>query len=177
MKIRSVVPNNRRREFEIVVGRNRVLAMPYAKLDPAPTPDDRVAHVYVDPELGREALTYELESGAEGSVHLDAVREYNADPDVLQELLVHHLTIEVARRVEEGRLAKRELIRRLGTSATQLYRLLDPSNTRKSIGQLVAILHLLDCDVEIAVRERRRKKPPAESAATKAVRSRGRVRR
>lgn len=33
--------------------------------------------MFVDPELGREAITYRLESGREGSVHIDAVLEYN----------------------------------------------------------------------------------------------------
>jgi hypothetical protein len=34
----------------------------------------------VDPELGREAFTFRLASGAEGSVPIDAVLEYNEDP-------------------------------------------------------------------------------------------------
>jgi hypothetical protein len=35
----------------------------------------------------------------------------------------------------------------------QLYRLLDPTNTRKSINQLVALLHVLDCDVKLVVED------------------------
>jgi hypothetical protein len=31
---------------------------------------------------------------------------------------------------------------------------LDPANTRKSLGQLVALLHLLDCDVEFVINPR-----------------------
>ncbi|HVC71342.1 MAG TPA: hypothetical protein VNC61_13890 [Acidimicrobiales bacterium] len=48
---------------------------PYTKADPAPLPTDRIAEVFVDPELGREGFTYRLASGAEGSVHIDAVLE------------------------------------------------------------------------------------------------------
>ena len=33
---------------------------------------DRIAEVFVDPELGREGFTYRLSSGDEGSVHIDA---------------------------------------------------------------------------------------------------------
>jgi hypothetical protein len=46
-------------------------------------------------------------------------------------------------------------IRRLGTSATQFYRLIDQTNTRKSFGQLLALLHILDCEVDLVVRKRK----------------------
>ena len=46
----------------------------------------------------------------------------------------------------------REISRRLRTSATQLYRLLDQTNTRKSVDQLLALLQVLDCDVDLVVR-------------------------
>jgi hypothetical protein len=52
-------------------------------------------------------------------------------------------------------LTRREIIRRLGTSATQFYRLLDQTNTRKSIGQMLSLLHILDCDVELIVKKRK----------------------
>ncbi len=37
--------------------------------------------VVIDAELGREAFTYRLACGAEGSVHVDSVLDVNADPD------------------------------------------------------------------------------------------------
>ncbi len=39
------------------------------------------------------------------------------------------------------------------TSATQFYRLLDQTNTRKSMGQLLSLLHVLDCGVDLVVRD------------------------
>jgi hypothetical protein len=42
--------------------------------------------------------------------------------------------------------------RRLQTSATQLYRLLDQTNSRKSVDQLLSLLHVLDCDIELLIR-------------------------
>jgi hypothetical protein len=62
------------------------------------------------------------------------------------------LTVEAQQRTKASPLSKREIIRRLGTSATQLYRLLDQTNYRKSIDQLFALLHVLDCDVDLLVR-------------------------
>jgi hypothetical protein len=125
------------------------------KSEPKPVPDDRIADVFVDKELGNEGVTYVLESGAEGTVHVEQVLEYNEDPSYLRDLLLYKLTLEAQQRVEESPLSKREIIRRLGTSATQFYRLLDQTNTRKSLGQLLSLLHVLDCDVDLVVRDRR----------------------
>ena len=76
MKILGVTANNRKRAFEVRL-RSRTLVLPYAKVDPRPSADDRITKVFVDPELGREGFTYRLASGVEGSVHVDAVLEYN----------------------------------------------------------------------------------------------------
>jgi hypothetical protein len=51
-------------------------------------------------------------------------------------------------------LSRRQLAKRLKTSVPQLYRLLDPANTNKSMKQLVALLHVLDCDVDLVINER-----------------------
>lgn len=108
----------------------------------------------IDRELGREGFTYKLESGQEGTVHIDHVLEYNEDPDYLRDLLLYKLTLEAQRRVKNSALSRREIIRRLGTSATQFYRLLDQKNYRKSIDQLLSLLRVLDCDVELVVKDR-----------------------
>jgi hypothetical protein len=154
MKIRGVVVNNRKAQLELTVRSGKVFPLPFARLDPRPIADDRIARVYVDKELGGEAVTYFLQSGAEGSVHIDHALDYNEDPTYLADILVHKLTVEARRRVEQAGSSRRELARRLNTSVPQLYRLLDPTNTRKSVGQLVALLHLLDCDVELVINPR-----------------------
>ncbi len=106
----------------------------------------------VDPELGREGFTYTLRSGREGTVHIEQVLENNQDPAYLRDALLYKLTLEAQKRVEASGLSKRAMVRRLGTSATQLYRLLDQKNYRKSVDQLLALLHILDCDVDLVVR-------------------------
>jgi hypothetical protein len=130
----------------------RTFLFPYSKTDPPPTGDDKIVRLYVDPEFDREALTYVLESGKEGTVHVDQILDYNQDPNYLRDLLLYRLTVEAQRRVEASSLSKREIIRRLGTSATQFYRLLDQTNYRKSVDQLLSLLHVLDCDVDLVVR-------------------------
>lgn len=154
MKILNVEANNRRRLFEVRT-RRQSLVFPYAKADPSPLAGDRVAEVLVDPELGREAFTYRLESGAEGSVHLDSVLEYNQDPSYMADLTLYRLTQEARARFEASGLSAREVARSLGTSPTQLYRLLDPTNYTKSVRQLLSLLYVLGCDVDVEVTDRR----------------------
>ncbi len=151
MKIHSVTHNNRKKAFQ-VKSSNKTFQLPYSKVDPQPSVSDPVARLFIDKELGREGFTYVLASGKEGTVHSEQVLEYNQDPHYLRDALLYKLTIEAQKRVAGSPISKRELIRRLGTSATQFYRLLDQTNYRKSIDQLLSLLHVLDCDVELLVR-------------------------
>lgn len=153
MKIQAVAYNNRKRAFEVKAAR-KTLQFPYVKVDPQPSAIDPITRVFVDQELGREGFTYVLESGKEGTVHSEQVLEYNQDPSYLRDVLVYKLTIEAQKRVNASPLSKREMIRRLGTSATQFYRLLDQTNYSKSVDQLLTLLHVLDCDVDLLVREK-----------------------
>lgn len=153
MKIRRVSANNRKKVFEVKTS-SRELVFPYSKVDPRPTQTDRIVETVVDEELGREGFTYVLESGGEGTVHIDQVLEYNQDPGYLRDALLYKLTLEAQKRVKSSPLSKREIIRRLGTSATQFYRLLDQTNYRKSVDQVLLLLNVLECEVDLVVREK-----------------------
>ena len=157
MKIQSVVANNRKRVFEVDTRRDTYL-FPYAQATPSPSADDRIVELYVDPEIGREGFTYCLASGAEGTVHIDAVLEYNEDPSYMAELTLYRLTLEAKGRFERSELSAREVARLLHTSPAQLYRLLDPTNYAKSLKQLVSLLYLLGAEVEVEVRNRPRRR-------------------
>ena len=151
MKIHSVTHNNRRKAFQVKTSK-KTFEFPYSKVDPQPSISDPITRLFVDKELGREGFTYVLASGREGTVHSEQVLEYNQDPNYLRDALLYKLTIEAQKRVTASPLSKREMIRRLGTSATQFYRLLDQTNYRKSVDQLLSLLHVLDCDVDLLVR-------------------------
>jgi hypothetical protein len=153
VRIRAVGYNNRKKLFEVRVGTS-LLAFPYSKAEPMPTAKEPVARVSVDEELGREGFTFALASGRQGTVHVDQVLEYNQDPSYLRDQLLYRLTLEAQQRVAKSPLSKREIARRLGTSAAQLYRLLDQTNYRKSVDQVLALLQVLDCDVDLVVRAR-----------------------
>jgi len=153
MRIRSVDRNNRKKVFEVRTSKKEVV-FPFSKAEPPPTMQDPVTEVFVDPEAGREVFTYVLESGKSGTIHIEQVLEYNQDPTCLRDLLLYRLTLEAQKRIAESALSKREIIRRLGTSAAQLYRLLDQTNYRKSIDQVLVLLQVLNCDVDLVIRKR-----------------------
>lgn len=156
MKIASITANNRRKGIELNSDAGEFF-FPYSRLRLKPSGSNRVREVFIDPELGSEAFTYVLEDGREDSVHLDAVLDYNAAPEYVRSILLHRLTVEALKRVDASGLSRRELMRRLGTSASQLYRLLDPTNATKSLGQMVDLLHVLGCDVDVVVKDRVRR--------------------
>ena len=154
MKIRSVECNNQKKTFEVTTFSGRKFSYPYTKVSPSPDLENQVYEVYPDVDFGKEAFTYVLESGDEGTVHIDHLLEYSDDPEYMARLALHKLTVEARKRVEESPLSKREIMRRLGTSQAQLYRLLDPANYKKSMNQLVELLAAVDCEVDMVVRER-----------------------
>ena len=153
MKIRGVRINNRRKAFEVQTSARRLL-IPFVKVDPKPTASNPVVRTYVDKEIGSEGFGYVLRSGQEGTVHIEQVLEYNKDPDHLRDQLLYRLTLEAQKRVSASALSRREIIRRLRTSAAQFYRLLDQTNYQKSVDQLVSLLQILDCDVQLVVRSK-----------------------
>jgi len=154
MKIQAVSLNNRKKAFQVKTSK-RTLLLPYSKVDVQPSTTDPIVRVSVDKEMGNEGFTYLLKSGKEGTVHGEQVLAYNQDPHYLRDVLLYKLTCEAQKRVEASALSKREITRRLGTSATQFYRLLDQTNYSKSVDQLLSLLHVLDCDVELLVRTKR----------------------
>ena len=151
MKIKEVSHNNRKKAFEISTMGKQYL-FPDAKLNIRPSPENPIKDLYVDHSLDQEAFTYELESGEEGTVHIDHVLEYNRDPSYMRELLLYKLTLTVQERVKSSSLSKRELIRRLELSQAQFYGLLDQTNYEKSIDQLIALLNVLNCEVDVVVK-------------------------
>ena len=69
----------------------------------------------------------------------------------MRDMLLYKLTLLALERMENSGLGRREVIRRLRTSPAQLYRLLDATNYRKSVDQMLTLLAVLDCTVDLVV--------------------------
>ena len=150
MNIKSVSVNYRKKSIELDT-RKGVFNLPFARLRLKPTAHNKITTIYVDPELGRRAITYRLASGQEDSVHIDAFLDYNRDPEFLRKITLHELSLQAVKAMKASGLSKQEVVRRLTTSPSQLYRLLDPSNHRKSIDEMLRLLSVLGCKVEWSV--------------------------
>jgi hypothetical protein len=150
MKIKSVTINNRKKALEIETAKGS-MALPFAKLALKPTAKDRMKQAHVDSELANSAITYTLESGKEDSVHLDAFLDYNRDPDFMRENTLHNLTVQALKLMKSTGLSKQEMIRRLKTSPSQLYRLLDPANYQKSVDEMFRLIAVLGYRVDVKV--------------------------
>lgn len=152
MKIRSVTFDNRRQSFRIAAGA-RTYELPYAAMDRR-RGRLKVVRAFPDPELGREAFTYETDTGEVGAVHIDNVLLHHGDPGAEHADTLYKLTVEAETALAESRISKRAVARRLGTSMSQLTRLLDATNGTKSVEQMMTLLRALGRDVEIVVRRR-----------------------
>lgn len=151
MKVGRVTVNARERAFHVRLGRT-MFRFPFVKADPTPTAKDPVVRVWSDAELGHHGFSYALASGQEGCVLADQVLDYNSDPRYLRKLTLYGLTARALEVLEQSGLSKREVIRRLGTSPSQFYRLIDPTNYQKTVDQMLALMNVLGCEVEFTVR-------------------------
>lgn len=152
MKITKVDRNNREKTFSVTTSKS-VFSYPFAILDPPPTKNNPLVNVWIDEDFGGEAFSYTLADSKSGTVHIDHVLEYNRDPNYMTELLLYKLTIEAKKHVDSTPLSKREIIRRLGTSPSQYYRLLDQTNVTKSINKMLNLLQVLGCEIDVVFRD------------------------
>lgn len=154
MIIRKVRIDNRRKLIEVDT-RKGTFALPFTRLELIPTRENPVTDIYVDKELGKQGVTYVLQSGDEATLHLDAFLDYNHEPDFMRNLALVDLTIQCLEIVKKSRLSKRQIAGKLKTSAAQLEELLDTTNYNKTIDQMVKLVaglnhwvdfHIIPCD-------------------------------
>lgn len=148
MKVKKVVANNRKKAFEIKVGQ-QIFEFPYSRLLLKPSEKNPIEKVFPDAEISYDGFTYRLASGKEDTVLLDQVLEYAKDPEYLRKMLLFKLTIQAQKVIKNLGISKREVIRRMGTTPTQFYRLVDQKNTSKTIDQMIKLLAALDCPVDL----------------------------
>jgi len=148
MKIKTVTLNIKKKAVEITTGKGGAFSLPFVKLPKIPTTKNPIVTAFVDPELANSAVTLVYVSAEEESVHLDAFLEYNRDPSHMREITLYSMTVEAVEHLKKSGLSKHEVIRRLATSPSQLYRLLDPTNKKKTIDEMVRLLSVIGCRVE-----------------------------
>ena len=147
-KILRVLSNAKKREFVVETKKGKYI-FPYSQLKVIPSQTDPIINLYVDKETGSSAFTYELKSGKQASILLDNVLWLNQDPETLRRLLLSDLTYQANKQIKLKKIAKRFLVRKLNTSTSQLYRLLDQTYYNKTIDQMLKLLIALGIELEI----------------------------
>ena len=152
MIIKNVSVNKKKKSLEIVTV-NGQFSLPFSKLRLAPTDQNQIVKIDVDPELGSEAVTYRLHNGDEDSIHVDVFLDYNKDPEYMTRISLYKLTRTAIDLLGTTQISKREIARRLKTSPAQLYRLLDTANYTKTIDQMVKLLAVLGHEVGFVLKD------------------------
>ena len=148
----AVVSNAHKQAFAVEIEGVTPMEYPYPQCCPAPTREDPVVRVELDPELGFTGFVYFLASGSEGVVLSDHILRYNRDPSYLVDEMLYELSCEAKSRLKGSPIGIRALSRRLGTSPAQIYRLVDPTNYGKTLDQMVRLLAALEADVQLLIR-------------------------
>mgnify|MGYP003667377322 FL=1 len=146
--IKSVNVNNYAKKITIEVKR-AVYIMPFAKLMTKPTRNNPIIEIFVDQELAGEAVTYMLKNGEVDSIPLDAFLDYNRNPDYLKKIFLFEMTNVALNKLKSTQISKNEICKRLRTSPSQLARLLDPTNTKKTMDKMLELLVILGADVQL----------------------------
>lgn len=150
--IRKVKANNRKKAFEVDTARG-FFHFPYSRLELKPSPNNKIVKVYIDKELAYTGFTYELESGDKNSIVAYEVYDYNREPEYMKDRILFNLSVQAQELLQKSKCPKREIIRRMGTSPTQFYRLLDQTNYKKTIFQMLKLLRALDYTVEFTIKK------------------------
>jgi hypothetical protein len=127
------------------------LELPFSKLEVSPTADNPVVDIKIDRDLGGRGVLCQLKDGQELAIPVEAFLEFNRDPEYLREIELYKLTSRAIDLVENSGMSKRAICRRMGTSLSQMSRLLDPTNYQKTIDQMLKLLTILGATIDIKV--------------------------
>lgn len=147
MKITAVSINRRKRSLEIKT-RTGNFSLPWNRLSLKPSAKVTLVSAEIDNETGRESLLLRYSNGAIDGIHVDAFLDYNRDPNFLRDLALYQMSAHALEAMKSCGLSKHEVMRRMQTSPSQLYRLLDPTNYNKTVDQMLKLLSVLGSHVQ-----------------------------
>jgi hypothetical protein len=159
-KFTRFYPDYRARAFIVHLGPRKLL-YPFALLSPQPSIKDRFVRSFGDEKLGQQAIWYVLQSGKQGFLSAEQVLTFYREPSDVKALVLWQLTLAAIEHLKQTGLSRRQILRRMRTSAAQLDRILDASNVHKTVDSVLALLEVLGYEVEVTVRPKLPEKPPS----------------
>lgn len=139
-KFKKVELDNRKRVFYLQYTSGLKMECPYSALGIR----GKVIEAGPDSETGRHSFYFTLENGRKEFVPFDQPLYIVQNPEYVKEQTLYEVTKQLHEFIKESKVSKRELARRLGTSLSQLSRLLDATNYKKGLSRLIELAAMLN---------------------------------
>ena len=139
-KFKNVAFDNRKKVFHLEYTSGLKIECPYSALGIR----GKVIEAGPDSEAGRYSFYFVLESNKKEFVPYDQPLHIAQNPEYVKQRTLYEVTQQLNVFIERGKVSKRELARRLGTSLSQLSRLLDTANYKKELSRLIELAAMLN---------------------------------
>lgn len=136
----KVAFDNKKRVFHLKYTSGLEVECPYSALDIR----DKVMQAAPDTEVGRHSFYFVLDNGKKKFVPFDQPLHIVQNPEYVRQRALYEVTKRLNEFIERENVSKRELARRLGTSLSQLLRLLDTTNYKKEFSRLIELAAILN---------------------------------
>lgn len=139
-KFKAVEYDNKKKAFHLEYSSGLKIDCPYSALGIKGTVIDAAP----DKESGRHSFYFDLENGKREFVPFDQPLHIVQHPTYVREQTLYEVTKQLNEFIKKSKISKREFARRLGTSLSQLSRLLDTTNYNKELSRLIELAAMLN---------------------------------
>ncbi len=139
-KFKNVKFDNKKRIFNIEYTSGLKIECPYSALGIR----GKVVKASADKEVGGHSFYFILENGHKDFVPFDQPLHISQHPEYVRQQTLYEVTKQLNEFIKQEKVSKRELARRLGTSMSQLSRLLDTTNYKKELSRLIELAAMLN---------------------------------
>ena len=139
-KFRIVELDNKKKVFHLKYTSGLEVECPYSALGIR----HKVVEAAADSEAGQHSFYFILENGKKDFVPFDQPLHIAQNPEYVKEQTLYEVTKQLNEFIKKAKVPKRELARRLGTSLSQLARLLDTTNYKKELSRLIELAAMLN---------------------------------
>lgn len=139
-KFKKVAFDNKKRVFILEYTSGLKVDCPYSCLGIK----GKIIEAGSDVEVGHHSFYFVTENGKKDFVPYDQPLHIVQNPEYVKHQTLYEVTKQLNGLIEKAKVPKRELARRLGTSLSQLARLLDATNYKKELSRLIELAVMLN---------------------------------
>lgn len=139
-KFKKVIFDNKKKVFHLEYTSGLKVECPYSALGIR----SLVIEAAPDIESGQHSFYFILNNGKKNYVPFDQPLHIMQHPEYVKQQTLFEVTKQLNKLIDRCGISKRELARRLGTSLSQLARLLDVTNYKKELSRLIELAALLN---------------------------------